>query len=454
MSFMDKFQSAIERLLVPLSTKLNAQRHICAVRDAFILSFPLTMAGSLMVLLNNVFLSADGFMFKILQFDKLFPGIVKFQAVFAPVVKGSADIFSILIVFLIARNLAKLMEGDDLLTGLTAISVYFIIYPDYFDNEGVNYLTNQYMGAQGLFVAILVGLLVGELMSRLAKSDKLEIKMPEQVPPAVARSFKVLIPIIITTIFFSVLNYFVKMAAPGGLHELIYNIIQTPLTRMSQSLFSVIILALLSQLLWAMGIHGPNTIAAIRDTMFSEAGNANLLHYAESGTTWGAPYPITYSGLATAFAEYGGSGATLGLIIAILIFSKNKESKSIGKLSFVPGLFNINEMVIFGLPIILNPIYIIPFIIAPLVNIMIGYTAVMILKIMPPVTIGIPWTTPGPLMPFLGTGGNIVALFVGFICLAVSVLIYSPFVIAANKAAIIEDEMENEIQSREVVESI
>lgn len=454
MSFMDKFQSAIERLLVPLSTKLNAQRHICAVRDAFILSFPLTMAGSLMVLLNNVFLSADGFMFKILQFDKLFPGIVKFQAVFAPVVKGSADIFSILIVFLIARNLAKLMEGDDLLTGLTAISVYFIIYPDYFDNEGVNYLTNQYMGAQGLFVAILVGLLVGELMSRLAKSDKLEIKMPEQVPPAVARSFKVLIPIIITTIFFSVLNYFVKMAAPGGLHELIYNIIQTPLTRMSQSLFSVIILALLSQLLWAMGIHGPNTIAAIRDTMFSEAGNANLLHYAESGTTWGAPYPITYSGLATAFAEYGGSGATLGLIIAILIFSKNKESKSIGKLSFVPGLFNINEMVIFGLPIILNPIYIIPFIIAPLVNIMIGYTAVMILKIMPPVTIGIPWTTPGPLMPFLGTGENIVALFVGFICLAVSVLIYSPFVIAANKAAIIEDEMENEIQSQEVVESI
>ena len=454
MSFMDKFQSAIEKLLVPLATKLNAQRHICAVRDAFILSFPLTMAGSLMVLLNNVFLSADGFMYKILQFDKLFPGILKFQAVFAPVVKGSADIFSILIVFLIARNLAKLMEGDDLLTGLTAISVYFIIYPDYFNNEGANYLTNQYMGAQGLFVAILVGLLVGELMSRLAKSDKLEIKMPEQVPSAVARSFKVLIPIIITTIFFSVLNYFVKMAAPGGLHELIYNILQTPLTKMSQSLFSVLILALLSQSLWAMGIHGPNTIAAIRDTMFSEAGNANLLDYAKSGTTWGAPFPITYSGLATAFSEYGGSGMTLGLIIAILIFSKNKESKSIAKLSLAPGLFNINEMVIFGLPIVLNPIYIIPFIIAPLVNIMIGYTAVMILKIMPPVTIGIPWTTPGPLMPFLGTGGDIVALFVGFICLAVSVLIYAPFVIAANKAAIIEDKMENEIQQQEVVEAI
>lgn len=452
MSFMDKFQTLIEKLLVPIALKLNSQRHVCAVRDAFILSFPLTMAGSLMVLLNNVFLSADGFMFNLLQFDKIFPDIVKLQAIFAPVVKGSADIFSILIVFLIARNLASTLQSDDLLTGLTAISVYFIIYPDYFNSEGVNYLTTQYTGAQGLFVAILVGLLVGELMAKLSSSDKLEIRMPEQVPPAVARSFKVLIPIIITTIIFAVINYFVKMVSPGGLHELIYSIIQTPLTKMSQSLLSVLTLSLLSQSLWAMGIHGPNTIAAIRDTMFSEAGNANLLDFAARGTTWGAPYPITYSGLATAFSEYGGSGGTLGLIIAIFIFSKNKESKSIAKLSFAPGLFNINEMVIFGLPIVLNPIYIIPFILSPFITTMIGYTAVMILKIIPPVTIGIPWTTPGPLMPFLGTGGSIAALIVGFVCLAASVLIYTPFVIAANKATIVEG-VENESKSKEVAEN-
>ena len=435
MSFMEKFQSAIEKILVPIASKLNAQRHVCAVRDAFILSFPLTMAGSLMVLLNNVFLNADGFMYKILQFDKLCPGIVQFQSVFAPVVKGSADIFSILIVFLIARNLAKSMKGDDLLTGLTAVSVYFIIYPDYFNNEGVNYITTKFTGAQGLFVAILVALLVGELMSRLSNSDKLEIKMPEQVPPAVARSFKVLLPIIITTVFFSIINYFVKMVAPGGLHELVYDIIQAPLTTMSQSIFSVIVLSFLAQALWVMGIHGPNTIAAIRDTMFSEAGNANLLYFAENGTTVGAPYPITYSGLATAFSEYGGSGCTLGLIIAMLIFCKSKESKSIAKLSLAPGLFNINEMVIFGLPIVLNPIYIIPFILAPLVNIMIGYTAIMVLEIMPPVVVGVPWTTPGPLMPFLGSGGNIMGLVVGCVCLVVSVFVYAPFVIAANKAA-------------------
>ena len=454
MSIMEKFQFQIERVLVPLASRLNSQRHICAVRDAFILSFPLTMAGSLMVLLNNVFLSADGFMFKILQFDKICPGITKYQEVFYPVVKGSADIFAILIAFLIARNLAKSLKGDDLLTGLTAISVYFIIYPEYFNHEGVNYITTKYAGAQGLFVAILVGLLVGELMSRLSNCDKLEIKMPAQVPPAVARSFKQLLPIIITTVLFSAINYVVKMFAPGGLHELIYNIIQTPLTKMSQSILSVIVLSFLAQLLWVMGIHGPNTIAAIRDTMFSEAANANLLYFADAATTWGAPYPVTYNGLATAFSEYGGSGCTLGLIIAMLIFCKSKESKSIAKLSLAPGLFNINEMVIFGLPIVLNPIYIIPFILAPLVNIMIGYTAIMILKIIPPVAIAVPWTTPGPLIPFLGTGGNVMGLVIGVICLIASVLVYAPFVIAANKAtATNKDEIENQ-SSDGVIETI
>ena len=435
MNMMDKFQSGIEKVLVPVASKLNSQRHICAVRDAFILSFPLTMAGSLMVLLNFVLLSPDGFIAKLLRLESFIPNLADYQAIFSPVLKGSADILSILIVFLIARNVAKTLKADDLLAGLTAVSVYFIIYPDYNVVESVNNLSTKFMGAQGLFVAILVGLLVGEFMAVLSKSEKLEIKMPEQVPPAVARSFKVLLPIIIITLSFSVLNFLIKKVAPGGLHEWVYAVIQSPLTKLGQNIGSVVVLAFICQLLWAMGIHGPNTIAAVRDTMFAEAGNANMQYIAQHGTAWGAPFPVTYSGLFDAFGAYGGSGATLGLIIAILLFSKAKEQKSIAKLSLAPGLFNINEMVIFGLPIVLNPIYIIPFILAPIVNILIGYSAVCIFKIIPPVAYGVPWTTPGPLAPFLGTGGNIMGLVIGIICLGVSVLIYAPFVIASSKAA-------------------
>ena len=440
MSAMEKFQAQIEKVLVPLASKLNSQRHICAVRDSFILTFPLTMAGSLMVLLNFVLLSPDGFICKILKLDKIFPNIGECQAIFSPVLKGSTDILAILIVFLIARNLAKQLKSDDLLSGLTAVSVYFIIYSDYVNVDGVNYLTTKFMGAQGLFVAIIVGLIVGELMSVLSKSKRLEIKMPEQVPPAVARTFKLLLPIVIITVSFSIVNFFIKKFAPGGLHELVYTVIQTPLTRLGQNVGSVLILTFISQTLWVMGIHGPNTIAAVRDTMFAEATNANLSYAAANGTAWGAPYSVTFNGLYDAFGAYGGSGATLGLIIAIFIFSKAKEQKSIAKLSFAPGLFNINEMVIFGLPIVLNPIYIIPFILTPLVNITIGYLATVVLKIIPPVAYGVPWTTPGPLAPFLGTGANVVGLIVGLVCLAVSVFMYAPFVIAASKAELKNEE--------------
>ena len=444
MTTMEKFQAGIERFLVPIAAKLNSQRHICAVRDSFILSFPLTMAGSLMVLLNFVFLSPDGFVAKLLKLESIIPNFAEYQNIFSPVLRGSADILAIFIVFLVARNLAKTLKADDLLTGLTAVSVYFIIYPDYVGVDNVNHLTTKFLGSQGLFVAIIVGLVVGELMAILSKSEKLEIKMPEQVPPAVARSFKVLIPIILITLSFSIINFLIKKVAPGGLHEWVYTVIQSPLTKLGQNVGSVIVLAFICQILWAMGIHGPNTIAAVRDTMFAEAVNSNVLYAAQHGTAWGAPFPVTFNGLFDAFGAYGGSGATLGLVIALILFSKAKDQKSIAKLSLAPGIFNINEMVIFGLPIILNPIYIIPFVLAPIANILIGYSATCIFKIIPPVAYSVPWTTPGPLAPFLGTGGNVLALFIGIICLVVSVLIYAPFVIVASKASQVDDGLEKD----------
>lgn len=431
---MEKIQAGIEKFLVPLASKLNSQRHVCAVRDAFILTFPLTMAGSLMILLNFVLLSPDGFVASIFKLGEFIPNLSDYQAIFSPVLKGSVDILAILVVFLIARNLAKQLHADDLLTGLTAVSVYFIIYPNYTSVDGVNHLTTQYLGAQGLFVAIIVGLVVGELMARLSKSPKLEIKMPPQVPPAVSRTFKLLLPIIIITVSFSILNFVIQQFTPGGIHQMVYNIIQAPLTKLGQNVGSVIVLSIVSTLLWTMGIHGPNTIAAIRDTMFAEANNANLAHLAANGDIWSVPFPVTWGSLNDGFANYGGTGCTLGLVIAIFLFSKAKDQKEIAKLSFAPGLFNINESVIFGLPIVLNPIYIIPFIVTPIVNIVIGYVATMVLKIIPPIGYGVPWTTPGPLIPFLGTGGDFKALLVGILCLGVSVAIYAPFVIASSKA--------------------
>lgn len=432
MGFMSTFERFAEKALVPVASKLNSQRHIVSIRDAFILAFPITLAGSLIVLLNFAVLAPDGFIAKILFLHKLFPQLADLQQVFSPVLNGSVNILSMFIVFLVARNMAISLKADELLCGLTGLSTFFIIYPPYKAVDGANFLTTQWVGAQGLFVAIIVGLIVGEFFSRLSKSKRLQINMPASVPPAVSRSFKVLFPIMIITIVFAIGNAIINAIYPKGIHELIYAVLQTPLKHLGTNIVSLVVLAIVSNLLWVFGIHGPNTIAAIREAMFAEANLDNLNYVAAHGSAWGAPYPVTWA-LNDAFANYGGSGMTLGLLIAIFIVAKRKDYRDIGKLSIAPGLFNINEPVIFGLPVVLNPILILPFIIVPAVNIIIGYLAI-VTGLIPPIAYSVPWTTPGPLIAFLGTGGNWLALIIGFVCLAVSTLIYLPFVIAANKA--------------------
>lgn len=432
MSFMTSLEKNMERVLVPIAMKLNTQPHISAIRDAFILVFPLILAGSLIILLNFAVLDQNGFIAKILFLKELFPNLESAKDIFSPVLQGTNNIIAILVAFLVARNLAQTYKQDDLLCGLAAIGAFFIVYTPYVNIEGKLYLSLDYLGPPGLLVAVFVGLITGEIFSRLAASPRLMIKMPPQVPPAVARSFKILIPIIIIMVIFSLFNYGIKYFSETGVNSLVYTLIQAPMKDMATTLFTVVLLGLISNFFWALGIHGPNTIAAIRDTIFSEANLANLNYANEHGSTWGAPYIATWGGLNDAFANYGGSGMTLGLLIAIFIASRRQDYKDIAKLSVAPGLFNINEPIIFGLPIVLNPIMLLPFILAPLVNTIIGYVFI-VSNIIPPVAYQVPWTTPGPLIPFLGTGGHWGALLVGFLCLGVSVIIYLPFVIISNR---------------------
>ncbi|EPC7760716.1 PTS sugar transporter subunit IIC [Salmonella enterica] len=432
MSFMDTFERGMEKILVPIAIKLNSQIHVSAIRDAFILSFPIIMASSLVILINFAVLSPDGFIASILHLQAFFPHLSDAQQIFTPVVNGSVNIMAILIAFLVARNIAISYQQDELLCGLTAIAAFFIVYTPYTMIGSQAYLTTKYLGPQGLFVAIIVAIISSEFFCRLARNPKVTISMPPAVPPAVSRSFKVLIPIFFVMVFFSVINYLLTRISPNGLNDLIYMLIQAPLKDMGTNIVTVLVLGLLSNFLWVLGIHGPNTVAAIRETIFSEANLENLSYAASHGTTWGTPYPITWGGINDAFANCGGSGMTLGLLIAILIASRRKEYRDLAKMTFVPGLFNINEPVMFGLPIVLNPILVIPFILAPFINSLIAWFFIS-MKIIPPIAYAVPWTTPGPLIAFFGTGGNWLALFVGLLCLAVSTLLYLPFVIASNK---------------------
>ena len=435
---MEKMNSFLDRTLVPLATKLNNQRHVAAVRDAFMLIFPLTIASSIVILVNNLLFSHDSFIVQLFGLSKIFPNLDAAQKVLTPVANGTINIMSIFITFLVAQILAKHFKADDTLVGLTSIAVFMILYPSPFSANDMNVLSTQYLGAQGLFVAIIVGCLVGEFLSKLFQFKKLQIKMPDMVPPAVSRSFSGMLPIVIVVAIAAIFSFLISMVAPGGINELIYKSLQAPLRDLGGNVFGVLILAFLQTLLFSVGIHGPNTLNAVRSAIFTEQDLANLEFINNGGSLWDVPYKETWGVLNDMFANMGGTGMTLGLIIAIFIASKRADQREVAKMSLVPGIFQINEPMIFGLPIVLNPILIIPFIITPMANILVGYFATVVFKIMPTPAIGVPWTTPGIINLFLGTGGNIMGAVVGVVCLAVSVLIYLPFVIASNRAQKIE----------------
>lgn len=131
MSFMDTMQQKMENTLVPIAAKVNGQRHVAAVRDAFTLAFPMTLAGSIITLINYAILSPDGFIAKILHLGDLIPNLADFQAILSPVLNGTANIMSIIIVFLTAYKLAEENKGDKVLSAITALGVFFIMYPPY-----------------------------------------------------------------------------------------------------------------------------------------------------------------------------------------------------------------------------------------------------------------------------------------------------------------------------------
>lgn len=200
---------------------------------------------------------------------------------------------------------------------------------------------------------------------------------------------------------------------------------------MSSGFFTVLLVEFLAQLFWFFGIHGMNVLAPITEGIYTPALLENLSVWNATGDISQLPYMWT-RGSFDAYTMMGGSGVTLGLIIAILFFSKREDSKTIAKLAAPMGVFNINEPVIFGMPIVLNPLYFFPWVLVPVVTaaIALGFTYA---GIIPPVYIQVPWIMPVGLYAFFATGGNVMAALVALLNLVVSFLIWLPFVILANK---------------------
>ncbi len=422
---MKKFFDWMEKYFVPIAAKIGSQRHLVAIRDGFVTIMPLIIAGSFAVLINNLpWEGYQNFMNSVLPANwKDFGGVIY---------DGSFTIMSILIVATIAYHLAKGYDKDGVGAAVISLGSFFILYPktpmQLADNMGFNI---NYLGSTGLFIAIIVALVATEIYVRLVGNPKLVIKMPDGVPPAVSRSFAGLLPSIIVLVIAGAIRMIFVAIGIDNVFESLFLTIQKPLEGLVGSFGGILVLILVQQLLWFFGIHGSNIIAPVVNAVLLPLTLANTAAL-QAGQ---APQNILNSQFLDSYVNMGGSGTTIALLIAIFIAGRrNKQDMMIAKLGIAPGCFNINEPVIFGMPLVLNPVYFIPFLLAPIASASIAYGLTLI-GFVPKVSIVANWVTPPVLGAVISTGslrGGLVAL----ICLVVSVLIYIPFVVISSKKAL------------------
>lgn len=457
---MDGLTSWMERHILPVAAKIGAQKHLVALRDAFIGMMPATMAGAIAVLLNafmrdfpNTYLGADN------AITKFFTPVI---AVNGLVWTGTLAIMAVIFSASFGYNLAKAYNVDALSGALVSLAAFIMGIPqsaslslaleealpanvvDMINSTsatsgfaadgstisaaGWGYFPfSAYMGGSGLFTAIIFGFVSVIIFAKLMQKNII-IKMPDSVPPAVSRAFAAIIPGIAGLYASGLIYYLFERFVGMPIIDWISESIQKPLLGFSQGYFAVFIIVLLVHVLWFFGLHGTNIMGPVLQSIYGVAmvENTNAYQLGEA-----VPYKWV-AGSFEAFVWPGGAGVTLMLLIAILLFSKRADYKTVGKLGIGPGLFNINEPVMFGLPIVLNPLFIIPFIVAPLVTATIAYFATT-LGLVAPVVVNVIWVMPTILSGFLATGGDWRAIILTIINLAVALLIWAPFIIAANK---------------------
>ncbi|WP_419724967.1 PTS sugar transporter subunit IIC [Terrisporobacter petrolearius] len=429
---MEKFMSFMERYFVPVAAKFGSQRHLVAIRDGFVGIISIAMIGAFGNLAKNLpFEPYQKFIT-----DTTIGGHI--GAVGGNLWWGSIALMSLFLAVSVAYSLAKSYDGNGLQAGLISLCTFLILSPQTasITPEGATeaivgwgFIDWTYVSTNGLFTAMIVALVTTEIYIKLSNVSWLTIKMPDSVPPAVSRSFAKLLPSLIAMTIMAIIGVIISTLSDGKfINDLLQTYLSKPLAGVADSLGGAIFVAIFVHVLWIFGLHGANIALPVVEPILMDLGgkNAELL---AAGATEG--YHVLAGAFFDAFVYLGGSGMIIGLVIALFLAGKHR--KDMIALGTAPACFNINEPMIFGMPIVLNPMYMIPFVLAPIVCTIVAYLAIS-WGIVPPVIMAkIPWITPPIFSAVMATGslkGGILAL----VNIVLSVLIYLPFVMADKKA--------------------
>ncbi len=378
---MNGFIDKLSEKLVPIASKLGQNKYLLVLRDAFMLAFPLTMFGSLVVVINNLPFFSDEL-----------KGTL--GNLFGNGQNATMSIMTLFVTFGIGYYLTKTHDVEPIFGGAVSLAAYLIVTPFATVTEGgemiTGVLTTDRLGAKGMFIGIIAAFLAAEIYSRITKKG-IVIKMPEAVPAAVAKSFAAMIPAIITLTIFTLVNAFVTGVFDTNLHDVVYNVIQKPLVGLGSGLPATLIAVFFVQLLWFFGLHGQIIVNSVMDPIWNTLMLDNFEAFQKGEAL---PHIVTKPFMEIFTVGMGGSGSTLIVVILMAFVMKSRQLKDVGRLALAPGIFNVNEPVIFGMPIVLNAAIFIPWLLAPLVSTTFNYL-VMAAGIFPtPTGVTVPWTVP------------------------------------------------------------
>lgn len=441
----------LEEKFVPLAAAIGSQKHLSAIRDGFVVIMPLSIAGALATLLNYFYqvfgptgLDVPGIYNGYLNFLTS----THFRDVLNAVGRGCLDMIAITAMITISLHMAEKNGARvPVATSVVTIACYFGLtgaptatakivdaagetvkeIAGYTITASAGGVDSTKLGAQGLFVAMILALIVGEIFPRLSNNDKLKISLPDGVPPAVANSFSSLLPAIITIFAVVIVGKYIEVFSGSDIWAIINKFVGAPISDALGSIWTMIIAYTMIGLLWTFGIHGANVVGSITSAPATVLQLENTKAYELN-----EKIPHNFPGMQATYSFLGGSGATLGLIIAIFIFSKSKSQRTIAKLSLAPGLFEINESITFGIPIVLNPVYMIPFIFGPVILAVISWV-MMDAGVLARCALTAPWVTPPIIIAFLATGGNVFAAIWNVIEIVILTLWWTPFVLISDR---------------------
>ncbi|HCE12842.1 MULTISPECIES: PTS cellobiose transporter subunit IIC [unclassified Enterococcus] len=378
---MNGFMDKLSEKILPLANALGQNRYLTVLRDAFMLSFPITMFGSIVVVLNNLPFFSDA--------TKGTLGTL-----FGNGQNATMSIMTVFVTFGIGYYLSKSYDVEGIFGGAVSFASFLILTPFFMTTESgetiSGVLSLDRLGAKGMFIGMIAAFLAAEIYCRVTKRGW-QIKMPDGVPPAVSKSFAALIPAIITLTVFLVINAIMTGVFNANLHDVVYEVIQKPLTGLGSSLPATLLALFFVQFLWFFGLHGQIIVNSVMDPIWNTLMLDNLEAYQNGDAL---PHIVTKPFMETFTVGLGGSGMTLAVVILMAFVLKKKQYRDVGRLALAPGIFNVNEPAIFGMPIVLNATILIPWVVAPLVVTTFNYLVMAAGLVPAPTGVSVPWTVP------------------------------------------------------------